>query len=881
MMLSAVDARLTPQEQGLCAGPEADGSLTQECLGAALRACKRGVSPGSDGLPYEFYTAFWSELAPVMLEAFNEAFLSNGVQPQLSETQRLGLITLIYKGKGLPRDMPGSYRPITLLNSDVKIVAKALAMRWAQPLDSVIDGTQSAFVPGRWIGDNVLYHLELLDYLEAQQQPGFLMFLDFASAYDRVDRDWLYKCMDALGMPASAIRWARLLLAGTCARVLVNGHVSRSVSVASGVAQGSPLSPLLYIMAAQPLAARLRQLQGLGRISAITLPGGQLGPPCFMHADDTTVHGRSVGDSRTALQEAVHPFCQASAAQLSISKCTGMPLGGHPPVAEGGGPAAGVQIVPAGGSVRHLGVILSTDRAAAAQRMFEQRQRSMQAALGAWARHSLTMLGRIHVAKQVVASKWYYHATFVPPPEAAAKAMQQQISRFVQHGAVLEGASAGATLHGRPAAAITALPAEDGGLGAPDLQMQVAALHARVAVRFLHPARQPWKVLLRAALCAVRPSLGAALLVCGAKLAGCGALGARRLAYLRALRASRLHRVVPAEELDEFQVGREHLLYNHQVRVDGAVLAADVHGVGGAVLSRVSDLEAASSAGSLSVRARGVWEALPAGWRQAAARALRGARPPQWAVSPDGAFVRRTRDGQPVESYGVAADGRLKPPDLSQAQPASDGQWRPCCVVFCPCPKGRHPLVTIDAGVGPRAGSATRPPQQHSAGDGGEGPGSDSGADGTNSAPQTIQEAFLLGPWSEVDLDPTVWGHGSTALLQLTARAIARRMLRLRALGRWPALFVAGAGMRPKLWPAATGDNQAESGLQGLEQRWRHIFAQRLARVQFARACQCQWSAAAAAPASGPGAGARHGECRGAAAGGGHRACLDAGSHRP
>ena len=126
-----------------------------------------------------------------------------------------------------------------------------------------------------------------------------------------------------------------------------------------GQAEGRTLNclpDLLYIMAAQPLAARLRQLQGLGRISAITLPGGRLGPPCFMHADDTTVHGRSVGDSRTALQEAVHPFCQASAAQLSISKCTGMPLGGHPPVAEGGGPAAGVQIVPAGGSVRHLGV---------------------------------------------------------------------------------------------------------------------------------------------------------------------------------------------------------------------------------------------------------------------------------------------------------------------------------------------------------------------------------------------------------------------------------------------------------------------------------------------------------------------------------------------
>jgi len=45
-----------------------------------------------------------------------------------------------------------------------KIVAKVLVNRMGAPLDTVIDGTQTAFVPGRWIGDNVLFHLEELDF---------------------------------------------------------------------------------------------------------------------------------------------------------------------------------------------------------------------------------------------------------------------------------------------------------------------------------------------------------------------------------------------------------------------------------------------------------------------------------------------------------------------------------------------------------------------------------------------------------------------------------------------------------------------------------------------------------------------------------------------
>jgi hypothetical protein len=143
-----------------------------------------------------------------------------------------------------------------LLNCDLKIVAKVLARRIGPALESIIDGTQTAFMPGRDIADNVLLHLEEIDYLHeaGQQQQGCILFLDFEKAYDRLDRDWLFQCMRAMGFPSSSERWVRLLLEGTHGQVMFNGgHASRAFDIPSGCAQGSPLSPLLYVIAAQPL----------------------------------------------------------------------------------------------------------------------------------------------------------------------------------------------------------------------------------------------------------------------------------------------------------------------------------------------------------------------------------------------------------------------------------------------------------------------------------------------------------------------------------------------------------------------------------------------------------------------------------------------------
>ena len=68
--------------------------------------------------------------------------------PEMTE----GRITLLYKGKGLDRALPASYRPITLLNTDYKLAARVLADRFGPLLNHVVDSTQTGFLSQRWIG---------------------------------------------------------------------------------------------------------------------------------------------------------------------------------------------------------------------------------------------------------------------------------------------------------------------------------------------------------------------------------------------------------------------------------------------------------------------------------------------------------------------------------------------------------------------------------------------------------------------------------------------------------------------------------------------------------------------------------------------------------
>ena len=105
--------------------------------------------PGNDGLPVEFYKIFWDSIAQILVECFNESFAKG----EMSSSQRQAVIALIEKKK--EQDRCENWRPISLLNVDVKIASKVIGERMKRLLPGLIHDNQSGYIPDRWIGENI------------------------------------------------------------------------------------------------------------------------------------------------------------------------------------------------------------------------------------------------------------------------------------------------------------------------------------------------------------------------------------------------------------------------------------------------------------------------------------------------------------------------------------------------------------------------------------------------------------------------------------------------------------------------------------------------------------------------------------------------------
>ena len=119
-------------------------------LGIALKELKNGKSPGSDGFTTDFYKFFWIDIKNLVLESINHAKDIG----KLSIDQRRGIINLIPKKDKDPRFLK-NWRPISLLNTDYKIITKVLASRIKKVLPTVISPDQVAYRKNRFIGQNI------------------------------------------------------------------------------------------------------------------------------------------------------------------------------------------------------------------------------------------------------------------------------------------------------------------------------------------------------------------------------------------------------------------------------------------------------------------------------------------------------------------------------------------------------------------------------------------------------------------------------------------------------------------------------------------------------------------------------------------------------
>ena len=129
---------------------QCEGKLTLKEIWDSLVSMKNGKSPGNDGLPKEFYIAFFGELGRLRLRTVNHSF-SKG---ELSSSQKQAIITLTQK-KDRDTRFIKHWRPMSLLNVDLKVASKELAFRMRKVIPLLIHPDQTAYVKGRYIGESV------------------------------------------------------------------------------------------------------------------------------------------------------------------------------------------------------------------------------------------------------------------------------------------------------------------------------------------------------------------------------------------------------------------------------------------------------------------------------------------------------------------------------------------------------------------------------------------------------------------------------------------------------------------------------------------------------------------------------------------------------
>ncbi|GAB4819554.1 hypothetical protein N2152v2_006971, partial [Parachlorella kessleri] len=494
--------------------------------------------------------------------------------------------------------------------------------------------------------------------------------------------------------------------------------------------------------------------------------------------------------------------CRASGARLNPSKSNGLRVGPHPerdPVT-GVCAVSGVLFPPPQAPIRHLGIFLSTDPAAGHAKSFAGLLHGVRETAALWRQHHLSWLGRAYVAKQVLASKVTYHATFVPPEASMWARITHVISAFVA-GSGVDGDGAGGGGISHPAQHVCSLPWEEGGVALVDPSIQAECLQAKVAARLLQPGSHPWKVLLQHRLHRALPSLGPAVLVSGMHVTLHQLRDRRLLGYVRGFQRTQPHRLVLPDALSAPQVLNERLCYNRQVLAGGQPL-------------QPRHFPALAEAGTWTVQQLAalvhpqqplppplqlVWDCLPADWRATALQPWQ----PEWELCAVAGLVRQVESGK-LYSVCAANGGMEEAPDAALPLGAL---WVPCCVGFKHLPRQRQ------GGGG-------------AASDSGSDSGSDSDSD--SGAQESRRVPLLVGPWELVQVDPNAWGWGKKDLLAFTVKSASVRRVQLRALRCLPGgRYQPKSGCRPKLWgppPPPPGSPVPPTGLVVLETGWRHSY---------------------------------------------------------
>ena len=162
-------------------------------------------------------------------------------------SQRQAIIKLIEK-KDKDKRLIQNWRPISLLNVDVKIIPKALSKRLKNVLPSLISDNQSAHVDRRFISEGGRLIADVLQITSVLKLTCMLVTADIQKVFDSVNHHLSTLALKSYGFAETFIKWIKTLLNNQKSFIINSGITTKYFKLDKGARQGDPTSAYLFIL---------------------------------------------------------------------------------------------------------------------------------------------------------------------------------------------------------------------------------------------------------------------------------------------------------------------------------------------------------------------------------------------------------------------------------------------------------------------------------------------------------------------------------------------------------------------------------------------------------------------------------------------------------
>ena len=224
----------------------------------------------------------------------------------VTQRQKHGIILCLPKSTS-PRTVE-DYRPITLLTTEYKLLARILARRLRHILADHLQNSQFCGVPVNTIQDAITRVRDVLAHAEATATPVCVLTLDFQQAFDRISHQYLFHILQRYGISQWFVERIHALYDQANASVQINGTLEGNIPIRSGVRQGYTLSVALYALCLHTFISALED-----SLPSIKIGRNSQHGPVIAYADDVTVFVTKPGDFH-AIQQAIQLYERATGA---------------------------------------------------------------------------------------------------------------------------------------------------------------------------------------------------------------------------------------------------------------------------------------------------------------------------------------------------------------------------------------------------------------------------------------------------------------------------------------------------------------------------------------------------------------------------------------